>query len=153
MRIAIGADHGGFALKQRIIAWLQGHDHVVEDFGTCSSEPCDYPVIGAEVAEAVARGDVERGLLFCKSGIGIAIAANKVPGIRAANCRDARDARLSREHNDTNVLALGATRLSTVQAQRIIATWLKTPFESVGRHARRVRQITALERRFLRRAR
>lgn len=150
-RIALGADHGGFRLKQRIAAWLRARGHRVNDVGTFTPEPCDYPAIGAKVSEAVARRRADRGILFCKSGVGIAIVANKVPGSRAANCRDVRDARLSREHNDTNVLALGATRLSTAQVQRIIAMWLSTPFHAVGRHARRVRQIAALERRYVRR--
>jgi len=150
VRIALGADHGGFHLKQRVAAWLRARGHQVDDIGTFSPESCDYPVIGAAVAATVARRGADRGILFCKSGIGIAIVANKVPGIRAAHCRDGRDARLSREHNDANVLTLGAARLSTAQAQRIIATWLKTPFHSIGRHARRVRHIAALERRYLR---
>lgn len=152
-RIALGADHGGFHLKGRIAAWLASRGYRVQDLGTCSPESCDYPKMGAAVAEAVAARRADRGILFCKSGIGIAIVANKVPGVRAANCRDARDARLSREHNDANVLALGATRLTTADVKRIIATWLATPFHRNGRHARRVRQIAALERRYLRRSR
>lgn len=153
MRIAIGADHGGFHLKQRLSSWLRAQGHAVTDLGTYSPAPCDYPKIGVTVAQAVAQGQAERGVLLCKSGVGIAMVANKVPGVRAASCHDVRDARLSREHNDANVLVLGATRLSTSQARRIVSTWLKTPFETGGRHERRVRQITALERHLLRRSR
>src|SRR3989338_7777551 len=94
-RIALGADHGGFHLKGRVAAWLAARGHRVQDLGAWSHASCDYPALGAAVAEAVARRRADRGILFCKSGIGIAITANKVPGIRAANCRDARDARLS----------------------------------------------------------
>ena len=149
MRIAVGADHGGFRLKERIAAHLKARGYAVQDCGTCSPEPCDYPLVGAAVAEAVARRRAERGILLCKSGIGIAIVANKVPGVRAAHCRDRRDAQLSRAHNDANVLVLGATRLATTAALRMVAVWLSTPFESGGRHARRVAQITAIERRYL----
>ena len=145
-RAAIGADHGGFALKAKLIALLQAKGIEVADLGAHSPAPCDYPVIGAKVARAVAEGMFDRGILLCKSGIGIAIAANKVPGIRAAVCRDSFDAQRSRAHNDANVLVLGAERLSEPQAKRIVETWLATSFEAGGRHERRVRQITTLER-------
>jgi len=146
MRIAVGADHGGFELKATLIAFLQRQGLEVADLGTHSPEPCDYPAIGLKVAQAVARGTFERGLLLCKSGIGIAIVANKVPGIRAAVCHDRFDAERSRSHNDVNVLVLGAERLSRPSAQRIVTAWLHTPFERGGRHERRVRQIAAIER-------
>jgi len=139
-------------LKARLLAWLARRGYAVHDLGTHTPEPCDYPRIGADVAQAVAHHRADRGVLLCKSGIGIAIVANKVPGVRAANCRDVREARLSREHNNANVLVLGATRLSTSNAQRIVAMWLKTPFHARGRHERRIRQITTLERRYLRRS-
>ena len=145
-RIAIGADHGGFALKASLIARLRAQGLEVADLGTHSPQPCDYPRIGYKVAAAVAQGRFDRGILLCKSGIGIAIAANKVPGIRAGVCRDRFDAERSRAHNDANVLVLGAETLSPAAAARIMATWLATPFESGGRHERRVRQITAIER-------
>ncbi len=116
-----------------------------------SAEPCDYPLIGEKVASAVALGTFDRGVLLCKSGIGIAIAANKIPGIRAAACGDLFDAKRSREHNDANVLVMGAEKVPAVKAARILAAWLSTPFESGGRHERRVRQITAIERRYLKR--
>ena len=146
LRIAVGADHGGFELKAKLIRWLQAAGHEVADLGTHSSEPCDYPVIGAKVARAVGERAFDRGVLLCKSGIGIAIAANKVPGVRAAVCGDLFDAERSRQHNDANVLVLGAEKLGEARAKAILRRWLDTPFESGGRHERRVRQITAIER-------
>ena len=146
-RIAIGADHGGFALKAKLLAFLQKHGLEVADLGTHSPGPCDYPTIGYKVASAVADGKFDRGILLCKSGIGIAITANKVPGIRAAVCHDTFDAERSRSHNDANVLVLGAEKLREAQAKRIVDTWLSTSFESGGRHERRVKQIAAIERR------
>ena len=148
-RIAIGADHGGFKLKAKLIRVLQARGLEVADLGTHSPEPCDYPQIGYKVAAAVADGSFERGILLCKSGIGIAIAANKVPKIRAAVCGDLFDARRSREHTDANVLVLGAEKLHDTQASRIVETWLATPFESGGRHERRVRQIATIEQHIL----
>ena len=145
-RVAIGADHGGFALKAKLIAFLRTKGVEVADVGAHSPEPCDYPTIGYKVAAAVAGGKFDRGILLCKSGIGIAIAANKVPGIRAAVCHDAFDAERSRAHNDANVLVIGAEKSSGAQAKRILERWLSTPFESGGRHERRVRQIAAIER-------
>jgi ribose 5-phosphate isomerase B len=124
----------------------------VADLGTHSAAPCDYPRIGLKVAMAVAEGRFDRGILLCKSGIGIAMAANKVPGIRAAVCQDVFDAQRSRAHNDANVLVLGAEKLVEAQAKRLVKTWMSTPFEDGGRHRRRVRQIASIERKFLRRA-
>jgi ribose 5-phosphate isomerase B len=144
--VAIGADHGGFRLKTKLVELLQANGLEVADLGTHAPEPCDYPNIGYKVASAVAQGRFDRGILLCKSGIGIAIAANKVPGIRAAVCHETFDARRSREHNDANILVLGAERLSDDKARRIVQLWLATPFESGGRHERRVRQIKAIER-------
>lgn len=145
-RVAIGADHGGFELKGRLIPLLRSLGCEVADLGTHSPEPCDYPAIGAKVARAVAAGAFDRGVLLCKSGIGIAIVANKVPGIRAGVCHDVFDARSSRAHNNANVLVLGAETLTAPHARRIVTAWMATPFEAGGRHERRVRQITALER-------
>ena len=145
-RVAIGADHGGFALKAKLVALLRAKGVEVADLGTHSPKPCDYPLIGRKVAAAVAQRRFDRGILLCKSGIGIAIAANKVPGVRAAVCGDLFDAQRSRLHNDANVLVLGAEKLREAQAKRITETWLATPFESGGRHERRVRQIAAIER-------
>ena len=148
-RVAIGADHGGFALKATLIPLLQAKGLEVADLGTHSAQPCDYPQIGYKVASAVAKGAFERGILLCKSGIGIAIVANKVPGIRAGVCADAFDAQRSRAHNNANVLVLGAEKLSAARTKRIVQTWLATPFEAGGRHERRVRQIAAIERAIL----
>ncbi|MBI3021579.1 MAG: ribose 5-phosphate isomerase B [Candidatus Omnitrophica bacterium] len=149
-RVAIGADHGGFSLKAALIPLLQADGIEVADLGTHSAKPCDYPPIGCKVASAVAEGRFDRGILLCKSGIGIAIVANKVPGIRAAVCQDPFDAERSRRHNDANVLVMGAEKLTPAQAKRILRCWLATPFESGGRHERRVRQISTIERRLFR---
>lgn len=151
-RVAIGADHGGFELKAALIALLQGKGLEVADLGTHSPQPCDYPQIAYKVASAVAQRRFDRGILVCKSGIGIAIVANKVPGIRAGACHDLFDAQRSRAHNNANVLVLGAEKLSAARAKRIVETWLATPFESGGRHERRVKQIAALERTILHRS-
>ncbi len=150
-RVAIGADHGGVELKATLVRALQAKGLEVADLGTHSSAPCDYPEIGYKVASAVAQGRFDRGILLCKSGIGIAIVANKVPGVRAGVCGDTFDAQRSRSHNDANVLVMGAEKLSETKAKRILDTWLSTPFEAGGRHERRVRQIAALERQLLRR--
>ena len=145
-RIALGADHGGFQLKAKLLTMLQSKGLEVADLGTHSPKPCDYPQIGYKVARAVAERRFDRGILLCKSGVGIAIVANKVPGIRAAVCGDLFDAEHSRSHNDANVLVLGAEKLSDAQAKRIVEAWLFTPFDSGGRHERRLRQIAAIER-------
>lgn len=146
LRLAVGADHGGFALKAKLIPLLQQLGCAVADLGTHSPDPCDYPAIGYNVASSVAGGRFDRGLLLCKSGIGIAIVANKVRGARAAVCGDLFDAERSRSHNDANVLVLGAEKLSFKAAKGIVKVWLCTEFEAGGRHARRVRQIAAIER-------
>jgi ribose 5-phosphate isomerase B len=148
--VAIGADHGGFALKAVLIPFLQARGYEVADLGTHSPQPCDYPQIGYKVAAAVARGTFDRGILLCKSGIGIAIAANKVPGVRAAVCNDTFDAERSRTHNDANILVLGAEKLAQAKAKRIVARWFAAPFETGGRHERRVHQIAAIERKLCR---
>ena len=144
MTIAIGTDHGGFELKALLIRRLKAGHHRVIDFGARSSEPCDYPLIGAGVAEAVSRGRAQRGVLLCKSGGGMAIAANKFPGVRAVVCQTLYSARHAREHNDCNVLVLGAEGLKPSRAVQILSAWLTTRFAG-GRHARRVRQIRQIE--------
>ena len=144
MKIAVGADHGGFELKEALIGRLKAAHHRVEDLGTFSPEPCDYPVIGAQVAERVSRGRAQRGLLLCKSGGGMAIVANRFPGVRAVVCQTPESARHARKHNDSNLLVLGAEGLSGRRALEILSAWLKTPFAG-GRHARRLRQITKIE--------
>jgi ribose 5-phosphate isomerase B len=151
LRVAVGADHGGFALKAKVVAWLTRMGCEVADLGTHSPTPCDYPAIGFKVASVVAGGTFDRGVLLCKSGIGIAIVANKARGIRAAACHDTFDAERSRSHNDANVLVLGAEKLGAATAKRILETFFSTPFESGGRHERRVRQIAAIEQRLFRR--
>ena len=149
--MAIGADHGGFQLKAKLIPLLQAMGLEVADLGTHAPNPCDYPQIGYKLARAVAQGTFDRGILLCKSGIGIAIVANKVPRIRAAVCTDTFNAQRARAHNDANVLVLGAEKLSPAQATRIVRTWFRMPFEAGGRHERRVRQIAAIERTIVRR--
>jgi ribose 5-phosphate isomerase B len=142
--IALGADHAGFVLKQTLKSWLTARGHLVFDFGTHSTESVDYPDFASAVAVAVREGRAERGVLVCGSGIGMAIAANKVPGVRAAVAADADTARLSREHNDTNVLALGARLTAAAEAERIVEAWLGTAFAG-GRHARRVDKLADLD--------
>ncbi|HKZ07760.1 MAG TPA: ribose 5-phosphate isomerase B [Methylomirabilota bacterium] len=146
LAIALGADHAGWELKEACKAWLIDHGHQVLDFGTHSPESVDYPDYAAQVAEAVAVAKVDRGLLVCGTGIGMAITANKVPGVRAAACSDTFTARMSREHNDANVLCLGARLTSRDVARDILQIWVDAPFAG-DRHARRVGKINALERR------
>jgi ribose 5-phosphate isomerase B len=145
MRIAIGADHAGFALKQHLIGMLQQLGHAVDDRGTHSDAPTDYPPICADVAREVTSGRADRGIVIGGSGQGEQMAANKVPGTRAALCNDLYTARTSREHNDANVLALGGRIVAQTLAEEILAVWLDTPFAG-GRHQRRIDQIAALER-------
>ena len=146
MRVAIGADHGGFLLKEHVKVTLAGLGHNVDDHGTHNEEPVDYPPICVAVAKAVAEGRAERGIVLGGSGQGEQIAANKVGGIRAALCNDLFTARLSREHNDANVLSMGGRIVAFGLADEIVALWLETPFEG-GRHQRRIDQIHAAEER------
>ncbi len=148
--IAVGADHGGFLLKRRLIQRLSKAGHSVKDFGTYTPKACDYPLMAYQVARAVSQKKFKRGLLICKSGVGMSMAANKVPGVRAGSVSSLRVAAKSRQHNDTNVLVLGAVGLSTALASKIVQTWLATPFDG-GRHLRRVRQIQAIERKTMKR--
>ncbi len=140
MRIAIGADHAGFRYKQRIVALLRARGHEVTDFGTDSPEPVDYPRFVRPVAEAVARGEVERGIVLGGSGNGEAMVANRVRGVRCALCWNEESARLGRAHNDANVLSLGERLVAPEAVEPILDAWLTTPFEG-GRHLRRIRQI------------
>jgi ribose 5-phosphate isomerase B len=144
MKIAIAADHAGFALKERLRQKLAEEGHEVADFGTGSPESCDYPDYAQQVAREVGEGRSERGILVCSTGIGMAMAANKVAGVRAAPAQSDDEVRLTREHNDANVLTLGARYLDEAQAAALIRTFLTTEF-SGGRHARRVAKIGALE--------
>ena len=143
--IAIGCDHGGFALKQEVMRHLDELGLAYKDFGTYSEESCDYPIYGEAVARAVADGEYERGILICGTGIGMSIAANKVKGIRCALCSDTFSARATREHNDANMLALGARVIGTGLALDIVDMFLDTPFSGAERHARRIGKITAIE--------
>ncbi len=147
MRIALGSDHWGVALKARVIERLRQRpegDLECHDFGPSTDEAVDYPDYAAKVAEGVASGDYDRGILICASGIGMAMAANKVHGVRAASIDDAEAARATREHNDANILALGARRVSDDEALAIIDAFLTTPFGG-GRHQRRVDKIAEIE--------
>lgn len=145
--VALGADHAGFKLKEALKAWLIQGGHQVLDFGTNTSESVDYPDYALQVAEAVANAKAERGLLVCGTGVGMAMAANKVPGVRAAFCPDLLTARLSREHNDANVLALGGRIMGRELAIEILKVWLATAFTG-GRHQRRVEKISQMEHRY-----
>jgi len=142
--IALGCDHGAYALKEKVKAYLLEKGHQVEDFGTYSTESCDYSDFGTAAAHAVASGQCERGIVLCTTGIGISISANKVRGIRCALCTDPLMAELTRAHNDANMLALGAQITGDMLSLCIVETWLNTPFEG-GRHQRRVDKIKALE--------
>jgi ribose 5-phosphate isomerase B len=140
MNIAIGSDHAGFRYKEAIKQHLQRLGHSVKDFGAFSEEPVDYPKFIRPVAEAVARGEFERGIVLGGSGNGEAIVANRVKGIRCALCWDLRSARFGREHNDANVISLGQRMLAVEEALEIVDVWLNTAF-AAGRHAARIRQI------------
>ena len=144
--LAIGSDHGGYALKQAIMAHLTERGLEYKDFGTYSEASCDYPDYGRAVAQAVANGEAEYGIIICGTGIGISITANKVPGIRAALCGDCFSAEATRSHNDANVLALGARVVGEGLAIKIVDTFLDTPFSNDERHIRRIRKIEGLYR-------
>lgn len=144
MRIALGSDHAGVELKARVRQALDDRHLDYHDFGPSDDSPVDYPDYAARVAESVASGECDRGILICGTGVGMAIAANKVPGIRAAQVADQDGARLSREHNDANILSLGARTTSIERALEIVDAFLATPFGG-GRHQRRVDKIMALE--------
>jgi ribose 5-phosphate isomerase B len=144
MRIAIGADHAGFALKEHLVATLRRLGHDVDDRGTFTPQAVDYPEISADVARAVATGRADRGIVLGGSGQGEQMAANKIPGVRAALCNDLYTARMSREHNDANVLTMGGRIVAFTLADEILTLWLTTAFDG-GRHQRRVAQIHELE--------
>lgn len=144
MRIAVGSDHAGYELKQTLKLYLEQLGHAVEDCGTRSTDSCDYPDFAHAVATQVASGGARRGVLVCGSGIGMAIVANKTPGIRAANISSEYEAQMSREHNDLNVLTLGARILSEERAKAIVELWLEAEFAG-GRHQQRVQKIVELE--------
>jgi ribose 5-phosphate isomerase B len=144
MKVAIASDHRGYQLKEKVIALLKSKGHVVVDDGPSSDEAVDYPDFAALVARKVSAGEVDRGILICGTGIGMAISANKFPGIRAAACTDEVTAELSRRHNDLNVLCLSGDLLSPRVIERLVEVWIATEFEG-GRHERRVAKIGQLE--------
>lgn len=147
MRIAIGSDHGGYSLKELIKEDLQKKGFDIKDFGTDSEASCDYPEFAQEVGEAVASGEYQRGILICGTGIGISIAANKIPGIRCALVGDCFSAKATRQHNDTNVLALGGRVVGPGLALEIVDIWLNTEYEG-GRHQRRIDKIKDIEKKY-----
>ena len=144
MIIAIGCDHAAFAMKEDIKAYLAEKGHEVKDYGTFSPESCDYPLYGEKVARALAEGQAERGILICGTGVGISLAANKVPGIRAAVCSEPLTARLARQHNHAQIIAFGARIVGPDTAKSIVDAFLEAEFLG-GRHARRVGQIEEIE--------
>ena len=144
MKIAIGADHGGYKLKESLVRFLKKRGHTIKDFGTFSKTSCDYPTIGYQVSKAVAKKKFSRGILICTTGIGMSMTANKVKGVRAALCNRVDIARLSRKHNDANVLVFAAKAVPSAKAKKIATIWLSTR-ASGGRHKRRVRQINKID--------
>ena len=145
MKIAIACDHGALDMKNMLVSYLQGQGHAVTDFGTHTNASCDYPEFAAAAAQAVASGECQRGIVLCTTGIGMSIAANKVKGIRCALLSDVVSARLTREHNDTNMMAMGAGIVGNLLAQQIVDTWLGTDFSGGQRHQRRIDKMMALE--------
>jgi len=143
-KIIIGSDHGGFSLKEKIKTFLREKGFQVKDLGTYSKERCDYPEIAYNLAKEVGRGKYRQGILICKTGIGNSMVANRVSGVRAALCYNVKATRLSREHNDSNILVLGSSFVNPGLAKRILDVWLKTKF-SGGRHLRRLNQIRKIE--------
>ena len=145
MKIAIGCDHGALELKDLMVAHLQKQGHEVKDFGTYTKESCDYPEFAAAAAKAVAAGECDKGIVLCTTGIGVSITANKIKGIRCALLSDVMSARMTREHNDTNVMAIGAGVVGQMLALEIADTWLGTQFSGEARHQRRIDKVMALE--------
>ena len=145
MKISMACDHGGLALKEHLKAHLLERGFEVVDFGTDSTESCDYPDYARPAAEAVASGECDRGILVCTTGIGVSITANKVKSIRCALLSDTVSARLTRQHNDTNMMALGAGIVGENLAMEIVDTWISTPFSGEERHQRRIDKVMALE--------
>ena len=145
MKISIGCDHGALALKNKVVAHLEKQGHEVKDFGTHTPDSCDYPEFAAAAARAVASGECEKGIVLCTTGIGVSITANKIKGIRCALLSDVMSARMTREHNDTNMMAIGAGVVGQMLALEIVDTWLGTEFSGDERHQRRIDKMMALE--------
>jgi len=139
--IALGCDHGGFGLMQEVIKFLEENNYEYKNFGTFSEESCDYPDYAKKVAEAIQKGECEKGILICGTGIGISITANKYKGIRAALCHDCFSAKATREHNDANIVAMGARVVGPGLATEIVRLFLTTPFSNDERHIRRINKI------------
>jgi ribose 5-phosphate isomerase B len=148
MKIALCCDHGGLALKNAVVKYLNANGDTPVDFGTTTENSCDYPDFALKAAEAVAKGECERGIFVCTTGIGISIAANKVPGIRCGLCSEPLSAKMTRLHNDANVLALGGGLVGVNLALEIVETFLNTPFSAEEKHCRRIDKITAIERKY-----
>ena len=145
MKISIGCDHGALALKNKLVQHLQAQGHEVKDFGTYTLDSCDYPDFAAPAARAVATGECEKGIVLCTTGIGVSITANKIKGIRCALLSDLMSAELTRLHNDTNMMAMGAGVVGEMLALQIVDTWLGTEFSQEARHQRRIDKVMALE--------
>ena len=145
MKISIACDHGALELKNTVKKHLEAQGHEVVDFGTHTLDSCDYPDFAAPAAQAVAKGECEKGIVLCTTGIGVSITANKVKGIRCALLSDVMSARMTREHNDTNMMAIGAGVVGTMLALEIVDTWLGTEFSNQERHQRRIDKMMALE--------
>ena len=146
MKISIACDHGALELKNTVKKHLEAQGHEVVDFGTHTLDSCDYPDFAAPAAQAVAKGECEKGIVLCTTGIGVSITANKVKGIRCALLSDVMSARMTREHNDTNMMAIGAGVVGTMLALEIVDTWIGTEFSHQDRHQRRIDKVMALER-------
>ena len=145
MKISIGCDHGALDLKNILVAYLTKKGYEVKDFGTYTADSCDYPEFAEAAAKAVANGECDRGIVLCTTGIGVSITANKVKGVRCALLTDTMTARLTREHNDTNMMALGAGVVGQLLALQIVDTWLEPPFSNEARHQRRIDKLMAVE--------
>ena len=148
MKIASACDHGGLNLKNAMKAYVEKLGHETVDFGTYTKDSCDYPDFAAAAAESVAKGECERGIIVCSSGIGVSIVANKVPGIRCAHCHDLYCAKYTRLHNDANMIAFGEKVVGEGMMQELVDTFLNTPFEGGERHERRIAKIKALEEKY-----
>ena len=145
MKISVGCDHGALALKNKLVSHLEKQGYEVRDFGTYTLDSCDYPEFAAAAAKAVASGECEKGIVLCTTGIGVSISANKIDGIRCALLSDVWSAKMTRLHNDTNVMALGAGVVGQMLALEIVDTWLGTEFSHNERHQRRINKVMALE--------
>ena len=145
MKISVGCDHGALALKNKVVAHLEKQGHEVKDFGTYTPDSCDYPEFAAAAARAVADRECDKGIVLCTTGIGVSISANKIDGVRCALLSDPWSAKMTRLHNDTNVMALGAGIVGKNLALEIVDTWLETEFSGDARHARRIEKVMALE--------